>query len=91
MGTGVGSVCAAWGGERMAQVRVVSEAPMSSSGGEVLCCCVRLGWHRCGHRYCAEKREGRHRLHNRCLVFKGGNTGYDTGVVGFLFFLLPFS
>ena len=25
------------------QVRVVSEAPVSSSGGEVLCCCVRLG------------------------------------------------
>jgi len=36
------------------QVRVVSEALVSSSGGEVLCCCMRLGWHRCGHQCCAE-------------------------------------
>jgi len=31
-------------------------------------------------------REWWHRLRNRCLVFQRGDTGYDTGVIGFFFF-----
>jgi len=64
VGTGVGSVGAAWGGERMAQVRVVSEV---FSGGAVVVRCSAVGWHR-WHRCGVVFMEWWHRLRNRCLV-----------------------
>jgi len=63
----------------MAQVKVVSEV-FCRGGGEVL---WGWGWHRC----CCVSEESWHQLRNRCLVFTWGDTGYDTGVVDFFFFL----